>query len=89
MLYYIVNGNTYDEIEYHINISEAWSLLELIFKPRGAGFLNNTLQQLDYLKFTNCKSPAKYISQFWGIVYELRSFFSKFKLDKIFLIYHI
>lgn len=59
----------------------------MIFKPRGAGFLNDALQRLDCLKLTDCESPAEYISQFRGIVNELRSFSSKFKLDDNFLIY--
>ena len=87
VLRYVVNGDAFDEIEHHTNASDAWSLLESIFKPRGAGFLNDALQRLDCLKLTDCKSPAEYISQFRGIVNELRSFSSKFKLDKNFLIY--
>ncbi len=87
VLRYLVNRDGFDEIEHHTNASDAWNLLESIVKPRGAGFLNEALQRLDCLKLTDCKSPAKYISQFRGIVNELRSFSSKFKLDDNFLIY--
>lgn len=84
---YVFNEDVFDEIEHYINVSGAWNLLESIFKPRRAGFLNNALQCLDCLEFADCKSPAKYISQFQDIVNKLQSFFSKFKLNEKFLIY--
>ena len=87
VLRYLVNGNAFDEIDHHTNDSDEWNLLESIFNPRGAGFLNDALQRLDCLKLTDCESPAEYIFQFRGIVNKLRSFSSKFKLDDNFLIY--
>ncbi len=83
----MVNRDTGDEIEHHTNASDVWNLLESIFKSRSADFLNNALQRLDCLKLTDCKSPAEYISQFRGIINELGSFSSKFKLDDKFMIY--
>lgn len=82
-----MNSDAFDEIKHHTNASDAWSLLKSIFKPRAAGFPNDALQRFDCLKLTDCESPAKYISQYRGIVNELRSFSSKFKLDENFLIY--
>ncbi len=90
ILWYLVNRDVFDEIKHHTNASDAWNFLESIFKPReprGAGFFIDALQRLDCLKLTDCESPVKYISQFRGIVNELSSFSSKFKLDDNFLIY--
>ena len=87
VIWYLFNRDAFDEIENHANASDEWNLLESILKLRGAGFLNDALQRLDCLKFTDCKSLAEYISQFRGIVNEPRSVSSKFKLDDNFLIY--
>ena len=86
-LRYMVNWDAFHEIEYHTNASDPRNLLESIFKPKATDFLNDILQRLDWLKLTDCKSSAKYISQFQDTINELRSFSAKFKLDDNFLIY--
>ena len=88
VLRYMINRDAFDENEHHTNASDKWNLLESIFKSRGVGFLNDALQRRDCLMLTDCKSSAKSIFQFQGIINDLRNFFSKFKLDDNFLIYY-
>ena len=83
----VVNGNAYSDIEDLTNASEAWTLLETNFKPRGSGFLNDAFQRLLGLTLADCKSPADYVSQFRNVVNELRNFSTKIKLDENFLIF--
>ncbi|MCJ1471243.1 hypothetical protein MMC07_009891, partial [Pseudocyphellaria aurata] len=83
----VVDGNAYSDIEDLTNASEAWNLLEKSFKPRGAGFLNDTFHKLQHLSFTDCTGPADYVLQFRTIVNELRNFSGKLKLDENWLIY--
>ena len=58
ILRYVVTGNVYDEIEHHTNSSAAWDLLSSMFKPRGAGFLNNAFKRLDNLTLKDCNSST-------------------------------
>lgn len=84
MLYYVIYRDSFDEIEYHTNTSDPQTHLESISKPREADFFDNALQRLDFFKLLNCKFSATYISQVQGIISKLRSFSSKYKLDKNF-----
>ncbi len=87
LLWYLINENAFNEIEHNTDPLDEWNFLELILKPWSAGFFNDALKRLDCRRLINYKSPAKYISQFWGIVDEQPSFSFKFKLDVNFLIY--
>lgn len=43
LLHYVINENIFDEIEYHTNASDVWTLLKSIFKLKEFGFLNDVL----------------------------------------------
>ena len=82
-----VEGNAYSDIENLTNAAESWTLLEKNFKPRGAGFLNETYSKLDTTMLADCKSPADYTSKFRSIINELNTYSSKVKMDENWLIY--
>ena len=58
-----------------------------MFKPRGAGFLNDAFRRLNCLTLKDCNSSADYITKFRALVNELRSFLLEFKVDDNFFIY--
>ena len=87
ILRYVVAGDVYDEIKHHTNSSATWDLLASMFKPRGAGFLNDVFRRLDSLILKDCNNSTDYIAKFRALVNELHSFSSEFKMDDNFFIY--
>ncbi len=87
ILWYVVAGDVYDEIEHHTNSSLAWDLLAAMFKPRGAGFLNDVFRRLDSLTLKDCNNSTDYITKFRALVNEFWSLSSEFKMDDNFFIY--
>ena len=83
---YVVAGNFYDEIELNTNFFAAWDLLASMFKPRGAGFLNDVFGHLDGLTLKDCSRFTEYITKFRALVNELYSFSTEFKIDINFFI---
>lgn len=58
-----------------------------MFKPRGAGFLNDVFKRLDSLTLKDCNNSTDYITKFQALVNKLHSFSFEFKMDDNFFIY--
>lgn len=78
----VVNGNAYNNVKDLTYVFNVWDLLKANFKARGSGFLNNSIKKLFFLSLSDCKDTADYITQFCGVFNKLKSFTSKFQLDK-------
>lgn len=87
ILRYVVTSKVYNEIEHYTNVFAAWDLLASMFKPQGAGFLNDAFRRLDCLTLKDCDNTTDYITKFRSLVNKLRSFSSEFKMDDNFFIY--
>ncbi len=60
----VVDGNAYNDIEDLTNASDAWDLLEANFKPRGSGFLNNSMEKLFSSPWLTVKTPPIILPNF-------------------------
>ncbi len=81
-----MEGNAYTDIEDLTNASEAWYLLEANFEPRGSGFLNDAIEKLLFFTLNECKDATDYVTKFRSTVTELKSFSTKFSMNRNWLI---